>query len=196
MKFLYVFVLAVLLAACSDSDTPLTCSPALELTTSTRNKRSDPCVTFSVFVDNQHDNDASRLSRDALFVADSYLDTQTSLTVFLFTDEGLNEYLGTQSISQEAFLAHPRLDDFIAAAMISETSIVETVETGQTVTLTTQAGNDFTVSNRRDIDAYRRASFDINGQRVTCLEHRHPTPAGLASGSVCLTSRPFVAFDW
>jgi hypothetical protein len=199
MKFLCVFFVLVFLVACGDGYTPNVCPPAFEPINAQHSKTTDLCaVSLATFIRNQSGSETSRLSRDALFVNDAYreyVNTQKPLTVFLFTNDGLNQHLSAQGISREAFLAHPRLGEFIAATMVSEISIVETVSAGQTITLQMQAGNNFTVSNRHTVNIQTR--FDINGQKAVCIQRRSLVfPEETNSSSVCLTSRPFVAFTW
>lgn len=198
MKFLCVFFVLVLLGACSDDDTPNVCPPAFETIDAPQNKTENLCnFSLAVFIDNQKDSQGSRLSRDALVVYSSYreyIDTQQPITVFLFENKGLNAYLGEQRINQNTFLTQPRLEDFIAATMISEISVLEAADTHQTFELQTLSGDSIQVSNRRP-SINGQVLFDMNGQEVTCIERRFVFPND-GSHSVCLTSRPFVAFDW
>ncbi|MEM7737153.1 MAG: hypothetical protein AAF267_15330 [Deinococcota bacterium] len=125
------------------------------------------------------------------------------VTVFVFSE--LDTYLADQNLSKDAFLASPKLNDFVATTMLSRMSIFFELSRDEVQTFETLSGDDFVTSNsvRMDdytvtldgvgtVDAWRFQVADT--QEVVCLLHLRYEPP--RSGALCTTTRPFVEFDW
>lgn len=125
------------------------------------------------------------------------------VTVFVFSE--LDAYLTEQGLSKRAFLASPKLDDFVSTTMLMNQDIymelyTEDIPTQQLKTLTGDvfaASNrvnirDFTIEGNRPVDKF---TFEVGEQEVTCVVHVIRTPS-FASASRCETTHPFVEFDW
>ncbi|MEM7737152.1 MAG: hypothetical protein AAF267_15325 [Deinococcota bacterium] len=125
------------------------------------------------------------------------------VTVFVFSE--LDTYLTEQGLSGQAFLASPKLDDFVSTTMLMDQDIYTELYTEDIPTqqLQTLAGDMFTASNRvniwdftiegnRPVDKF---TFEVGAQEVTCIVHVIRTP-NFVSASRCETTQPFVDFNW
>lgn len=119
----------------------------------------------------------------------------SSETTFERGDEPLRAYIAEQGLTEEEFLAHPRLRDFIESHLILAEVTLNNTNDGVTETYTSAAGNEIVLSTD-----YSRAEGVVfaNGVATTdCFFSERAAGGPSVYGYLCFTEAPIIeGFDW
>ena len=108
----------------------------------------------------------------------------------------LEAYIAEQGLSEEAFLAHPKLPEFIKSHLIyDEVDVLELRTTpGARATFESAAGTEVVIEN---VPAPRMGLVNGVSIDLLCAEGRDPTYSTDETGLLCYVAEPIVQdFDW
>ncbi len=155
INFLLIALLTLLMAACEAT-------------------KADPIPFTSVqtYIETLTTGQTGSLWAKAVKASDVYSDLSTAnypLILIVFDNNtGLESYLEAEGLSQEAFLEHPRLTDFVKQHLFNTN--VDWVslrsEIGNSVTLQNAAGQVITLKHVKDSEGGQVKGGEINGVAV------------------------------
>ena len=124
------------------------------------------------------------------------------LTLFLTGEDNLETYLEQQGLTEEAFLAHPKLAEFYNSQLIYAEVEIEKLRTapiGTSQSYTSSAGTDITLTKVKNaFNEVDGRSGEVNGvpSDLSCYIDYGVNP-GDSSGMICYADAPIVEnFDW
>ncbi|MGL4609487.1 MAG: hypothetical protein ACRCYY_07345 [Trueperaceae bacterium] len=190
-RIFLVFFCFLLIAGCDKE-------PGLEV---------DPPLTFSIqeYVDAlvTEEDTSVRLSAEAVKesgVYDKLTENEHPLLLILFDGEGVLEtYLASQGLTEESFLAHPKLAQFVNSHLIYDDVDIYTLrgEIGATATFTSAAGTPIEITTVKSSEGGAVKGSTANGVplQLWCAEGGALPPPD--EGFVCFADGPIVSdFDW
>lgn len=198
-RLLFVLFCAACLASCNNA-------PGEVTPPTTPEQPVDTTLGYSTareIIDQMADN--GYLGAKAVIASGTYnvlSEKEYPLLLMVFgSDGGLETYLSEQGLSEEAFLAHPRLRGFIEQHLIN--SYVNTVEIRSTpnteVTHVSAAGSAVTFTTGSNLDPTKGDVMFANEVPVEayCAYSGNGGDSQLQmEAQICFVDAPIIKFDW
>ncbi len=119
----------------------------------------------------------------------------SSETTFEKGDQVLRTYISEQELSEEEFLNHPRLRDFIEDYFISEDATINNTRDGVEETYTSVGGREIVLST--DFSRKEGAVFANGVETTGCFFDERGDSGPNTYGRLCFAEAPlFEDFDW
>ena len=119
----------------------------------------------------------------------------SSETVFRKGDKALQDYIAEQGLSEEEFLSHPRLRDFIEDYFVSEDITINDTRDGSEETYTSVGGREIVLST--DFSRAKGVIFANGVATSGCFSDERGDSGPNTYGRLCFAEAPlFEDFDW
>ena len=127
------------------------------------------------------------------FGADSA--TGSSETVFRVGDTALRSYIAAQGLSEEAFLEHPKLREFLLSHLILADALINDTQDGVSKTYTSAGGREIELTT--DFSRAKGVVYANGVPTRYCYAQGRSGVAPYVKGYLCFSEAPlFDDFDW